>query len=114
MLIKIKGCNQERFEKTVKSVMNLACVTFRKGSIPNERDMEESESNGLYWYENTKEEKFELLTTSNNHKAFIKERGENFIVVEFFSRYDNQKKKVTSLSNLILAIFNEDEVELVS
>jgi hypothetical protein len=37
MLIKIKGTNQERFGETVISVMNLACVCFRRGNIPTEK-----------------------------------------------------------------------------
>ena len=113
-LIKIKGQNQERFKETLISVMNLACVCFRKGTIPTERDMQEPERTGLYWYENTKEEKFELLPTANNHKAFIRNRGENFIVIEFYSRYDIDNKEVNALSNLVLSFFSNDEVEDVS
>jgi hypothetical protein len=114
MLIKIKGRNQEHYEETLKAVMNLACVAFRKGNIPTEYDMQESERTGLYWYENLKEEKFELLPTANNDKAFIRGRGENFVIVEFYSRYDRDFKKAHALSNLILSFFSDDEVELVS
>jgi hypothetical protein len=113
MLIKIMGRNQERFNDTVKRVMNLACVVFRKGSIPTERDMQEPERTGLYWYENTKENKFELLPSLNDHKAFIRSRGENFIIIEFHSRYDKDSKEVNALSNLVLSFFDSDEVELV-
>jgi len=113
MLIKIKGTNQERFGETVISVMNLACVCFRRGNIPTEEDMVEPKRPGLYWYENTKENKFELLPTANNHKAFIRDRGENFIVIEFYSRYDVDDKEVNSLSNLVLSFFSDDEVEKV-
>ncbi len=63
---------------------------------------------------NTKEEKFELLPTANNHKAFIRNRGENFIVIEFYSRYDIDNKEVNALSNLVLSFFSNDEVEDVS
>ena len=114
MLLKIKGHNQERFEETVKAVMNLACVAFRKGSIPTEREMQEPEKRGLFWYENAKEERFELVPISHNHRAFIRQRGENFIVVKFYSRYQGNRKQVESLSNLILSLFSEDEVELVA
>jgi hypothetical protein len=107
MLIKIKGTNQERFGETVISVMNLACVCFRRGNIYGKKDLVE------YWYENTKENKFELLPTANNHKAFIRDRGENFIVIEFYSRYDVDDKEVNSLSNLVLSFFSDDEVEKV-
>ena len=108
ILIKIKGQNQERFQETLISVMNLACVCFRRGNIPGRKDLVE------YWYENTKEEKFELLPTANNHKAFISDSGQNFIVIEFYSRYDIDNKEVNALSNLVLSFFSNDEVEDVS
>lgn len=107
MLIKIKGTNQERFGETVISVMNLACVCFRRGNIYGKKDLVE------YWYENTKENKFDLLPTANNHKAFIRDSGENFIVIEFYSRYDIDNKEVNALSNLVLSFFSDDEVEKV-
>jgi hypothetical protein len=114
MLIKIKGTNQERFENTLKRIMDLACICFRRGNIPTEEDMLEPKITGLYWYENTKENKFELLPTANNHKAFIRGRGENFIVIEFYSRYDIDNKEVNALSNLVLSFFADDEAELVN
>src|SRR3990167_1499762 len=97
MLIKIKGRNQEQLQKTVKNIMNLAYVAFRRGEIPTERDMQEAERTGLYWYENIKENKFELLPVINNHKALIRSRGENFIIIEFYSRYDRGDKQVNAL-----------------
>ena len=98
--------------------MNIGCVVSRYGSIPTERDMAEAERLGNYWYENVKENKFELLPTANNNKAFVRKRGENYIVVEFRFRYDGSLEvkgflKATALTNLILAIFDKDEVELV-
>lgn len=119
MLLKIKGRNKERFKETVNSIMNIACVVAGKGSIPSEYDIKNAENSGQYWYENVKEDKFEILGISNDHKAFVRERGENFIVVEFSFRYDGRYgvqgfPKKTALSNLILAIFDENEVELVS
>ena len=118
MLIKIKGRNERRFKETLESIMNIACVVSSCGSIPNSWDMKNPESSGRYWYEDVKENKFELLPTANNNKAFVRERGENFIIIEFYFRYDGGIHvqgfpKATALSNLILAIFNEDEVELV-
>ena len=118
MLIKIKGRNEIRFKETVESIMNIACVVSRKGLIPTEYDMKNAERVGNYWYENVKEDKFELLPIANNNKAFITERGENYIVVRFQFRYDAKYDetgfpKATALSNLILAIFDDDEVELV-
>jgi hypothetical protein len=112
MLIKIKGKNQERFKKTVEMVMNLACVAFGRGTIPTEFDMRDPETHGMYWYENIEERKFEILPSINNHKAFIRDCGENFIVIEFYSRYDRGGKEVNALSNLVLSLFSRDEVEL--
>ena len=112
MLLKIKGKNQEMFEETVTKVMNIACVAFRKGSIPTEEDMQEPQRTALYWYKNIPDNRFELFQQSNNHHAFIKESGENFIVIQFHSRRDSDGVQVTSLSNLIVSLF--DEVELVS
>jgi hypothetical protein len=118
MLIKIKGRNERQFNETVESVMNIACVVAGKGSIPSEYDIKNAVNLGKYWYENVKEDMFDILGITNDHKAFVRERGVNFIVIEFSFRYDARYgvqgfPKKTALSNLILAIFNDDEVELV-
>lgn len=41
-----------------------------------------------------------------------KKRAAEFVEIEFFSRYDVDRKEVTALSNLILSFFSDD-VELV-
>lgn len=112
MLIKIKGKDQDDLQAIITRVMNLACVTFKRGNIPSDRDILDYARTGLYWYENKKQNYFDLLPALNNHKAFIKERGTHFVVVEFHARYDNEKKQSTALTNLVLALF-PDEVELV-
>lgn len=113
MQIKIMGHDQDRLNVTITAIMNLACVAFRKGNIPNPKEMQEPTRRGLYWYENEKENKFELLATANNHFAHIKERGKNYIIIEFFDKYDIENKKVNALSNLVLAFFDKDEVQAV-
>ena len=110
MLIKIKGRNRERFGEVLEGVLNLATVAFSRGYLPTERDIANPQQTGLYWYRKFKDDKFELLPRLNDHKAFIRDSGENFIVLEFYSRYDGDKKQVDALSNLILALFREDEV----
>lgn len=114
MLIKIKGRTQERFNETLKSIMNIASIVFGRGRIPTPQNMEEPKVTGLFWFENIEEDKFELLPVQNDHKAFIRERGVNSITVEFYSRYDKNNKQTTALSNLIMSMFGEDEVELIS
>lgn len=114
MKIKIKGHNQEHLKNLIARIMNLSCIAFNRGKIPTEKDMQEPEKSVMYWYENINESKYELLPIANNHKAFVRDRGENFIVIEFHSRYDDEKKEVNALSNLILAFFYENEVEAIN
>jgi hypothetical protein len=112
MLLKIKGRNQERFRQTLESVMNIACVVARKGVIPNQFDIDNAETHGLYWHEDIANNVFDLC--ANTHKAFVQQRGENFIVIRFQFLYDTMGlPKAKSLSNLILAIFDNEKVELV-
>jgi hypothetical protein len=113
MLIKIKGRNNEKLTENISRVMNIACVVARRGTIPTQYDIETPERRGLYWYINESGDTFELLPTKNDDKAFVRDKGDNFIVVEFFSRYDKEGKKFESLSKLILAFFSQDDVEEV-
>ena len=122
MLIKIKGNSKRLFEDNVKKVMNIACVVSRYGSLPTDADIiqsKEPERSSEFWYEDVKKSKFELFPLANNNKAFVRERGENFIVIEFHFRYDGRglngtgRSKSEALSNLILAIFDDSQVELV-
>jgi hypothetical protein len=46
-------------------------------------------------------------------RHLLEDRGENFIVIEFYSRYDVDNKEVNALSNLVLSFFSDDEVEKV-
>ena len=111
MLIKIKGRNEERFKDTLTRVIDLACVVFSRGRIPTDYDKEDPERTGRYWIQ--KDDTFDLLPLVNNYKAFIRERGDNYVILEFHSRYDKDRKEVNSLSNLIMTFFSEDEVEEV-
>ncbi len=113
MIIKIKGRNEVALNQNIAAVMNLALVAFNRGYIPNDAQRKEPKKNGLYWYENQEEGKFEILPVANNHKAFILERGDYFIVIRFHSRYDSDKKEVKALCNLITTFFPSDEIEEV-
>lgn len=110
MYVKIKGKDAADLEINIDRVMNLACMAFRRGRLLRDYDME-NRRRGEFWYRegNT----FELYPTLNNDKAFVRNEGELFIVVEFYSRYDSKKKKSIALSNLIAALF-VDDVELIN
>lgn len=109
MLIKIKGRNEERLKNTIARVMNIACVSFGLGRIPSPLDIVQADITGKYWVENQKEGKFEILPIANNYKAFATERGDNFVVVQFYSRYD--RGEIKAFCDLILSLFGEDEIE---
>jgi hypothetical protein len=114
MLIKIKGTNQERFGETVISVMNLACVCFRRGNIPTEEDMLEPKITGLsIGMKIRKKTSLNYYRQQTITRHLLESRGENFIVIEFYSRYDIDNKEVNALSNLVLSFFADDEVEKV-
>ena len=114
MLLKLKARNRLLLNDVVTSVMNIACVVSGSGYLPTEYDKTNLHASGRYWFENVKEDKFELLPRANNNKAFIRERGDYFLIIQFYCRYDTDNKKADALSNLILAFFSEDEVELAT
>lgn len=104
MKLKITKNNNEELQESIKKVMNIACVVFRLGTLPSEKELSVPEL-GTFWKENKEENKFELIPLINNHKAFIREKRTDFIVVEFYSRYDTTKQ-VEALSNLLVATFD--------
>ena len=111
MKIKITGRNEELFKAQLKDILNVATVVAGTGTIPDEYDIDEAERLGRYWVR--EENRFNILGSSNNNWANIREEGENYIVIEFSTRYDRMGlPKAKALSNLILEWFN-DCTELV-
>jgi hypothetical protein len=113
-LVKIKGDTPEHLNAMITAVMNMACVIFGRGQIPTTRDIAEPEKGGQYWYKNTEENKFELLPMLNNHKAFIRDEGELYMTVEFHSRYDRDGEQVRTITELMGAIFQDYQIELIT
>jgi hypothetical protein len=112
MYLKIKGRNKELFQKNVECVMNVFTVVAGRGKLPSQYDIENAERLGDYWFEFVKDDKFEILGSLNDNKAFVKERGENYIVVDFHCRYNN-KIKVEALYNLIDVFFADDQIDFI-
>ena len=112
MYLKIKGNSNELFQENVERVMNVFTVVAGRGTLPSELDIVTAERLGCYWHEFVEDDKFEILGASNNNKAFVKERGENYIVVDFHCRYNN-KLKVEALYNLIDVFFANDQIDFI-
>ena len=113
MYLKIKGNSNKLFQENVKRVMNLFTVVAGRGTLPSQYDIDNAERLGRYWYEFVEDDKFEILGVTNDNKAFVKKRGENYIVVDFHCRYNN-KQKVEVLYSLIQVFFADDQVELIT
>lgn len=112
MLLKLKGRDKDQLILITEKIMNIACVVSGSGYLPTEYDKNNLHASGRYWFENVKEDKFELLPRANNNKAFIRERGDYFLVIKFYCRYDTDNKKADALSNLILAFLAKTKLNL--
>ena len=107
MKFKIRGKTKEQLQDNIKKILNIACVVFRGGFIPNDYERKYILESGNYWYLNEKENKYELYPAVNNHKAFIREKEDNYIILEFYSRYGS-KEQIEALTNLILLFFPDE------
>lgn len=101
MKIKIAGKSPELFDHYLKSVLNLAAVAAMGGRIPSQRDIEMpdelkqsnviSNTSPSYWFrekDGTTLDCFNLYPMSNDYYANVRDEGENFIVLDFWCRYD--------------------------
>jgi hypothetical protein len=91
MKIKITGKSPELFEHYLTAVLNLAAVAAMGGHIPTQREINESSRIGRYWYRDNDGVaigRFNLYPMSNDYYANIREEGENYIVLDFWYRYD--------------------------
>ena len=69
MKIKITGKNADLLQEFLTSVINVACAIAWRGA------------ENLYW--NLDGDKYDLCPATNNYWAFVRERGDNFIVLEY-------------------------------
>lgn len=113
MQIKVSGHSEQSFNRNLDNVLRMATLACLKAYIPEKYDMEAPEQSGNWFYK-VDEKSYQLCL---DHKAFIRGEGENFIILEFYCRYDfpfeqPNLSKSKALSNLLLAFFT-DFVELV-
>jgi hypothetical protein len=87
-----KGNTPERVQESLnhylEAVLNIACVIARGGSLPNALDLSYPSQRGGYWY--FEGDKIHLHGSANNFFAFVVERGENYVTLQFHYRYDKQ------------------------
>lgn len=86
--VKITGRNKELFQNFLEKALNIATMIARKGVLPDAYHLEEKNLDrlGEWWVLHDKT--YNILGTVNNHKAFIRDQGENAITLEFSYRYD--------------------------
>lgn len=92
MKIKITGKSPELFDHYLTAVLNLAAVAAMGGHIPSQREIEApDELKQRYWFrekDGTTLDRFNLYPMSNDYYVNVREEGENFIVLDFWYRYD--------------------------
>jgi len=104
MKIKITLPTNELLNEFINSVLNIACVIANRGDIPHESD-------SAFWTLFPSPDRYDLSPVSNNYWAYIRERGDNFIVLEFAYRYGNTGL-CDALCLLLKARFR-DEIEIL-
>mgnify|MGYP001770286087 CR=1 FL=1 len=92
LLIKGKGNTPERVQESLnhylESVLNIACVIARGGSLPNSLDLAYPTQRGGYWY--FEGDKVHLHGSANDFFSFVIERGDDYVILQFHYRYDKQ------------------------
>lgn len=97
MKIKITGKSAELLQEFLTSTINVACAIAWRGE------------DGAYW--NFEGDKYDLCPPVNNYWAYIRDRGDNFVVLEFAYRYDS-----TGLCDAICLLLKarfRDEIEIL-
>lgn len=105
MKLKISGNTEERFDRNLTSFLNLATLICLKGIIPTQKEIDEPERLGKWWFLD-EGKRYVMIGAANDYWANIREKGENYIVIEFSFRYDIDLKKKKAVSNLMLALFD--------
>jgi len=105
MTIKISGRNEELFEANLKTALNIGQVASQRGYIPDEHYS--NPNYGRVWIEDPNG--YDLAPISNDYKAFVRNRGENFIELEFSYRYDGADRPfANALTVLVAAVLRQD------
>jgi hypothetical protein len=116
--VKIKGRNKKLFDNNLECAINLAAVYARHGVVPKDYDIERRE-NGHWWNLNENEDKYDLNPSANDYKAFVRDKGENWILLEFYYRYDNKDKNdnflfQTKIAELVALMLGEENAEIIT
>lgn len=112
--IKIKGLDAEDLEKKIEDAMNLVALFVRGGRLPQGDDTTNPQR-GMWWQYNIEESKYEFFHT-NDYKAFVREKEENFIVLEFHYRYGHRDEINfnTIMSQTIFLMLGNEFVEILN
>lgn len=105
MFIKIISRNKAQLDKTLREILDIACVVCSK-SIPKPEDMNQAEKLGRYWFRDR--DKIHLFGIANNHWAYISEETEESLNLVFKFRYDYQRKQEEALIRLIEVFFSDE------
>lgn len=115
-LVKITGRSEELFKEHLEGALNLASLFISKGRLPSEDDLE-SEHISRWWDLREDENKYELYPAGNSYKAFIHEKGENSITLEFFYKYDSKEENGPNfnktMAELVVVMLGQDNAEII-
>lgn len=109
MNIKITARNPEQLQNHLTEVLNVACFVCLQGYVPSKYDIDNAGTTGNWWYKKS-ENTYDLNPCANNFWAFVRETGENYIVLEFGIRYDKDNLKKSSLCQLLVCWFDFVEI----
>jgi len=114
--LKITAYSAEALQERIEAVLNLATIFTKGGKLPTTEDIKNRYTRGNWWTKDERENKYQIMQTSNSYKAFIRDKGDDqkderkkhFIVLEFYYRYDREEngisfnKTMTELALLML------------
>lgn len=102
-MIRVEAKDTEMLKEYLYSILNIAIVISLGGRIPDERDIANAKGSGFFWFRDG--DRYCLAPHSNNYWAFVREEGENFIVLEFAYRYDKNNEFADTLTKLLAIRF---------
>lgn len=115
-LVKITGKNKEIFNHNLNSAINVAALCAKRGVLPKEVEIQKE--GGDWWVLNEEQKVYNLNPNSNNHQAFIREKGENHILLEFFYRSENKLINPLTfqktMAELVVVMLGQDNAEIIT
>lgn len=105
MKLKITGNTPERFESNLKRFLNLSTLVCLKGYVPSQNEIEKPEL-GRWWILEEENKRYQLLPSANDYWLNIREKGTNYIILDFSYRYDSNFKMKNALCELTSTVFD--------